>query len=286
MTSRRIVRSVKRIALYAAALAFTLFAVFPFYWMFVTAFKEDNDLYVGGTVATHIPWIFNEPPTLEHMQYLLRETAYLAWVRNTALVGAAVVLITVVLAVPAGYALARLAGRWGERLGIGIFLTYLIPPTLLFIPFSRVIGVLGLQNSLWALVLVYPTITIPFCTWLLMGFFRSIPRDIEEQAMIDGYSRLAAMRKVVLPLAISGVLTAAIFSFALVMQDFVYALTFISSVGKMTVSLGIPVALFRDVFNWGAMMAAALITSIPIAIVYNLFIDRFIAGLTAGAVKG
>ena len=286
MPSRRIVRSVKRIALYAAALAFTLFAVFPFYWMFVTAFKEDNDLYVGGTVATHIPWIFNEPPTLEHMQYLLRETAYLAWVRNTALVGAAVVLITVVLAVPAGYALARLAGRWGERLGIGIFLTYLIPPTLLFIPFSRVIGVLGLQNSLWALVLVYPTITIPFCTWLLMGFFRSIPRDIEEQAMIDGYSRLAAMRKVVLPLAISGVLTAAIFSFALVMQDFVYALTFISSVGKMTVSLGIPVALFRDVFNWGAMMAAALITSIPIAIVYNLFIDRFIAGLTAGAVKG
>ncbi len=286
MTSRRVVRSVKRIALYAAALAFTLFAVFPFYWMFVTAFKEDNDLYVGGTVATHIPWIFNEPPTLEHMQYLLRETAYLAWVRNTALVGAAVVLITVVLAVPAGYALARLAGRWGERLGIGIFLTYLIPPTLLFIPFSRVIGVLGLQNSLWALVLVYPTITIPFCTWLLMGFFRSIPRDIEEQAMIDGYSRLAAMRKVVLPLAISGILTAAIFSFALVMQDFVYALTFISSVGKMTVSLGIPVALFRDVFNWGAMMAAALITSIPIAIVYNLFIDRFIAGLTAGAVKG
>ncbi len=286
MTARRVVRLVKRVALYAAALAFTLFAVFPFYWMFVTAFKEDNDLYVGGTVAAHIPWIFNEPPTLEHMQYLLQETAYLAWVRNTALVGAAVVLITVVLAVPAGYALARLTGRWGERLGIGIFLTYLIPPTLLFIPFSRVIAVLGLQNSLWALVLVYPTFTIPFCTWLLMGFFRSIPRDIEEQAMIDGYSRLAAMQKVVLPLAISGILTAAIFSFTLVMQDFVYALTFISSVGKMTVSLGIPVALFRDVFNWGAMMAAALITSIPIAIVYNFFIDRFIAGLTTGAVKG
>ena len=286
MTARRVVRLVKRIALYATALAFTLFAVFPFYWMFVTAFKEDNDLYVGGTVATHIPWIFNEPPTLEHMQYLLQETAYLTWVRNTVLVGAAVVVITMVLAVPAGYALARLTGRWGERLGIGIFLTYLIPPTLLFIPFARVIAVLGLSNSLWALVLVYPTFTIPFCTWLMMGFFRSIPRDIEEQAMIDGYSRLAAMRKVVLPLAVSGIFTAAIFAFTLVMQDFVYALTFISSVGKMTVSQGIPVALFRDVFNWGAMMAAALITSIPIAIVYNLFIDRFIAGLTAGAVKG
>ena len=283
---RRAVRAVKQAALYAAALSFTILAVFPFYWMFVTAFKEDNDLYVGATVRSHIPWIFNEPPTFEHFQYLLGDTAYLAWVRNTLLVGAAVVVITLVLAVPAGYALARLTGRWGERLGIGIFLTYLIPPTLLFIPFSRVIAVLGLQNSLWALVLVYPTFTIPFCTWLLMGFFRSIPRDIEEQAMIDGYSRLNAMRKVVLPLAVSGVFTAAFFSFTLVMQEFVYALTFISSVGKMTVSLGIPVALFRDVFNWGAMMAAALITSVPIAVVYNLFIDRFVAGLTGGAVKG
>jgi len=283
---RRLVHAVKRAALYVAALAFTVLAVFPFYWMFVTAFKEDNDLYVGATVRSHIPWIFNEPPTFEHFQYLLGDTAYLAWVRNTLLVGAAVVVITLVLAVPAGYALARLTGRWGERLGIGIFLTYLIPPTLLFIPFSRVIAVLGLQNSLWALVLVYPTFTIPFCTWLLMGFFRSIPRDIEEQAMIDGYSRLSAVRLVVLPLAVSGLLTAAFFSFTLVMQEFVYALTFISSVGKMTVSLGIPVALFRDVFNWGAMMAAALITSVPIAVVYNLFIDRFVAGLTGGAVKG
>ena len=286
MRPRRVVVILKRIALYATAGFFTLLSIFPFYWMLVTAFKEDNDLYVAGTVRDHIPWIFNEPPTLEHYQYLLGDTAYLVWVRNTLLVGAAVVVITLLLAVPAGYALARLTGRWGERLGIGIFLTYLIPPTLLFIPFSRVVSVLGLQNSLWALVLVYPTFTIPFCTWLLMGFFRSIPRDIEEQAMIDGYSRLAAIRIVVLPLAMSGVLTAAFFSFALVMQDLVYALTFISSVGKMTVSLGIPVALFRDVFNWGAMMAAALITSVPIAIVYNLFIDRFIAGLTTGAVKG
>ncbi|HEY3249067.1 MAG TPA: carbohydrate ABC transporter permease [bacterium] len=286
MTGRRVGRLIKRVGLYGAAGAFTLLAVFPFYWMFVTAFKEDRDLYVAATVRSHIPWIFNEAPTMQHFEYLLEKTAFLAWVRNTVLVGVAVVAITLVLAVPAGYALARLTGRWGERLGIGIFLTYLIPPTLLFIPFSRVISVLGLQNSLWALVLVYPTFTIPFCTWLLMGFFRSIPRDIEDQAMIDGYSRLAAMRMVVLPLAVSGVLTAAFFSFTLVMQDFVYALTFISSVGKMTVSLGIPVVLFGDVFNWGAMMAAALITSIPIAIVYNLFIDRFIAGLTAGAVKG
>lgn len=287
MRTRSGVRIVKRVALYLAALAFTLFAVFPFYWMLLTTFKQNRDLYVGATNLSHIPWIFNDPPTLDHIKLLFRETPYLTWVGNTLFVGGLVVFITLVVAVPAGYSLARLVGHWGERLGIGIFLTYLIPPTLLFIPFSRVVSVLGLQNSPWALVLVYPTFTIPFCTWLIMGFFRSVPKDIEEQAMIDGYSRLAVIGKVVFPLAVPGILTIVIFAFTLVMQEFVYALTFISSVGKMTVSLGVPVALVRgDVYYWGSLMAACLITSIPIAIVYNLFIDRFIAGLTAGAVKG
>ncbi len=285
--SRRLVRVVKRAALYLTAAAFTIFAIFPFYWMLLTSFKTNRDLYVGATDLSHVPWIFNESPTLYHVKLLLAQTPYLVWVKNTAFIGALVVLITLAAAVPAGYSLARLTGRWGERLGIGIFLTYLVPSTLLFIPFARVISVLGLQNSVWALVLVYPTFTIPFCTWLMMGFFRSVPRDIEEQAMIDGYSRAAVIRRIVLPLAISGILTVVIFAFTLVMQDFVYALTFISSVGKMTVSLGVPVALVRgDVFYWGSLMAACLITSIPIAVVYNLFIDRFIAGLTAGAVKG
>ena len=284
---RRVVRVVRRAALYAAALLFTLFAVFPFYWMLLTTFKQNSDLYVGGTVLKHIPWIFNAPPTMEHINLLFQQTLYVAWIRNTVFIGTMVVLITLLLAVPAGYALARMTGRWGERLGIGVFLTYLVPPTLLFIPFSRVVTWLGLQNSQWALVFVYPTFTVPFCTWLMMGFFRSIPKDIEEQALIDGYSRAAVIRKVVLPLGISGILTATIFAFTLVLQDFVYALTFISAVPKMTVSLGVPVALVRgDVFYWGSLMAACLITSIPIAIVYNLFIDRFIQGLTAGAVKG
>ncbi|MDR7403205.1 MAG: carbohydrate ABC transporter permease, partial [Armatimonadota bacterium] len=278
---RRVLRVVQRVALYGAALAFTVFAVFPFYWMLLTAFKTNRDLYVGATDLSHIPWIFNERPTLDHIRLLLAQTPYLIWVKNTALVGGLVVAITLVTAVPAGYSLARLSGRWGERLGIAIFLTYLIPPTLLFIPFSRVIAVLGLQNSLWALVLVYPTFTIPFCTWLMMGFFRSVPRDIEEQGMVDGYSRAGVIRRVVLPLAVSGILTVIIFAFTLVMQDFVYALTFISSVGRMTVSLGVPVALVRgDVFYWGSLMAACLITSVPLAVIYNLFIDRFIAGLT------
>lgn len=287
MTGRAVLRVAKRVALYTAAAVFTVFAVFPFYWMFLTAFKQNRDLYVGATNLQHVPWIFNDPPTLDHVRLLFFGTPYLVWVKNTALVGLAVVAITVVVAVPAGYSLARLAGRWGERLGIGIFLTYLVPPTLLFIPFARVISLLGLQNKLGALVVVYPTFTIPFCTWLMMGFFRSVPRDLEEQAMIDGYSRLAVIGKVVLPLAVPGMLTVVIFAFTLVLQEFVYALTFISQVERMTLSLGVPVALVRgDVFYWGSLMAACLITSVPIAVVYSSFIDRFIAGLTAGAIKG
>lgn len=287
MSGRVALRIAQRTALYTAALAFTLFAVFPFYWMFLTAFKQNRDLYVGATNLQHVPWIFNDPPTLDHVRLLFLNTPYLVWVKNTALVGLAVVAITLAVAVPAGYSLARLAGRWGERLGIGIFLTYLVPPTLLFIPFARVISVLGLQNQLGALVLVYPTFTIPFCTWLMMGFFRSVPRDLEEQAMIDGYSRLEVIGKVVLPLAVPGMLTVVIFAFTLVLQEFVYALTFISQVERMTLSLGVPVALVRgDVFYWGSLMAACLITSLPIAVLYSSFIDRFIRGLTAGAIKG
>jgi multiple sugar transport system permease protein len=172
-------------------------------------------------------------------------------------------------------------------MGMAIFFTYLIPPTLLFVPFSRLISLLHLQDSLAALILIYPTMTIPFCTWLVMGFLRSVPWDIEEQAMIDGYSRLAVILKVAPRLIVPGILTVVVFTFTLVLQEFVYALTFISSVGKMTVSLGVPIALVRgDVYHWGALMAAALFTSIPLAIVYNAFMDRFIQGFTMGAVKG
>ncbi len=277
----------KRVALYAAAAGFMAFAGFPFYWMLLTAFKQNRDLYVGAFDSRHVPWIFNDPPTLEHVRLLFGQTEFLRWILNTLMVVVAVVIITVAVAVPAGYSLARLTGRWGERLGMGIFFTYLIPPTLLFIPLSRVVSVLGLQNSLGALILIYPTITIPFCTWLVMGFMRSVPWDIEEQAMIDGYSRLAVIVKVAPRLIVPGILTVVVFSFTLVMQEFVYALTFLSSVDKMTVSLGVPIALVRgDVYHWGALMAAALVISIPLAIIYNLFIDRFIQGFTMGAVKG
>ena len=267
-------------------LFFIAFAVFPFYWMVVTSFKQNADLYVGATNAAHNPFIFNMAPTLDHLRTLFGQTLYLTWLRNTLFIGVVVVGITLLLAVPAGYSLARLTGRWGERLSIGIFLTYLIPSTLLFIPFSRLVSLLGLQNSHWSLILIYPTFTVPFCTWLLMGFFKSLPKEIEESAMVDGCSRVGAIWRIVLPLAVPGLLTVVIFALTLVIQEFVYSLTFISSVEKMTVSVGVPVALVRgDVYYWGSLMAACLITSVPIAVVYNFFLDRFIAGFTVGAIK-
>jgi len=261
---------------------FAAFLAFPFYWMLITAFKQTTDLLD----LRNNPFLFNLPPTLENLRVLFVETQFGRWLVNTALVGAAVVAITLMLAVPAGYALARLSGRWGHRLGIAIFLTYLVPPTILFIPFSRLISVLGLQDSLWSLVLVYPSFTVPFCTWLMMGFFKSVPRDIEEAAMVDGLSRYGAFLKVVVPLSSAGILTLVIFALTLVMQEFVYGLTFITTSSHYTVSVGVPTFLVRgDVYFWGSLMAACLIVSLPVAVLYNFFVDRFVAGFTAGALK-
>src|SRR5574342_1086291 len=188
---------------------FTLFTAFPFYWMLITTFKRTGDLLKRG----NNPFIYNEAPTLENLRVLFQDTLYARWLWNTAFVGVLVVAITLVLALPAGYALARLTGRWGEQLGIGIFLTYLVPATILFIPMSRVVAVLGLQDSLWSIILVYPTFTVPFSIWLLMGFFKSIPREIEDAAMMDGYSRFGAFLRVVMPISVAGILTVVIFSF-------------------------------------------------------------------------
>jgi multiple sugar transport system permease protein len=187
---------------------------------------------VGASNTAHNPFIFNRPPTLEHLQILFNNTLYLTWLFNTLWVGGLVVAITLALGVSAAYSLARLTGRWGEHPSIGIFLTYLIPSTLLFIPFSRLVALLGLQNQLWALVLIYPTFTVPFCTWLLIGFLKTLPKEIEESAMVDGCSRLGAITRVVLPLAVPGLLTVVIFALTLTIQEFVYSLTFISSVGR------------------------------------------------------
>ena len=281
MTSLK--KLMERGTLYGIVTFFALFSVFPFYWMLIAMFKRDHDLFNPSAN----PFLFNEPPTLEHLRMLLYDTLFLKYLWNTCVVGMSVVVITLLIAVPAADSLARWSGRWGENLGIGIFLTYLVPPTLLFIPLSRLVGFFGLHESLGALILVYPTFTIPFCTWLLMGFFKSIPKDIEEQAMIDGCSRMGAMVKIVFPLSVSGILTVVVFAFTLSMHEFIYALAFISVSAKKTISIGVPTELVRgDVFRWGPLMAGALIASLPVAVIYTFFLDRFITGFTMGAVKG
>jgi len=272
-----------RLAIYLLAIGFAVFSGFPFLWAALTMVRQDSDLYV----TTHNPFVLAKPPTLGHITDLLRNTPYLQFILNDIVIGLATVVITLALSLPAAYALARLSGRWGEKVGIAIFLTYLVPPTLLFLPLSRLITVIGLQDSIWSLVVVYPGFTIPLSTWLLMGFLKSIPRDIEEQAQVDGYSRLGAVVRTVFPLALPGIFTVVVFTFTLTMQDFIYALAFVSSSSSMTVSVGVPTVLIRgDVFYWQSLMASAIIVAIPVALLYNVFLGRFIRGFTLGAVKG
>ncbi len=275
-------RSRRKVSTYLVVAPFSIVLAFPFYWALITTFKQTSDLLRRD----NIPFIYNEPPTLAHVKFLFQDTEYLRWLGNTTLVGVVVVLLTLAAAIPAAYALARLAGGWGTTLGVGIFLTYLVPPTLLFLPLSRVIAELGLQDQLWSLIVVYPSFTIPFATWLLMGFFKTIPRELEEAALVDGASRLDTLWRIVFPISIPGILTVVIFTFSLAFNEFVYALTFISTSEQKTISIGVPTELIRgDVFFWQGLMAAAIIPSIPIALLYNAFLDRFIAGFTGGAFR-
>ena len=267
-------------------LCFIAFAIFPFYWMVVTTFKQNADLYVGATNVQHNPFLFNRPPTLEHLRTLFGQTLYTTWLCNTLWVGVVVVVVTLGLAVPAGYSLARLTGRWGERLSIGIFLTYLVPSTLLFIPFSRLVSLLGLQNSLWSLVLIYPTFTVPFCTWLLMGFFKSLPREVEESAMVDGCTRTQAFVKVIFPLLAPGLMATSLFGFVTAWNEFPLVLILNKDIEKQTLPLWL--SSFQTTFgdDWGATMAAASLFALPILILFVFLQRKAVSGLTSGAVKG
>src|SRR5215210_7007759 len=261
---------------------FAIVLAFPFYWMVITAFKQTTELYR----LDRFPLWWHDGLTGSNVGNLFHHTPYVTWLENTALVGVVVVAITLALSIPAGYALARLSGGWGQSAGVGIFLVYLVPPTLLFLPLSRVVAELGFQDRLVSLILVYPSFTVPFSTWLLMGFFKTIPPELEDAALIDGASRLMALVRVVFPISLPGILTVVIFSFSLVVNEFIYAVTFISTSHVRTISAGVPTELIRgDVFYWGALMAAALIPSIPLALLYNVFLDRFIAGFTGGAFR-
>jgi multiple sugar transport system permease protein len=272
---------------------FAIVLAFPFYWMLTTMFKRDLDLYNAQSVpytyndgAGHAHWDFWNYMTFHHVSFLFKHTEYPTWLVNTAIVGVAVVAITLVLSLPAGYALARLSGAWGQTAGVGIFLVYLVPPTLLFLPLSRMIAELNLQNTLWAMILVYPSFTVPFATWLLMGFFKTIPQELEDAALVDGCSRLKALWRIVFPISVPGILTVVIFAFSLCVNEFIYAFTFTSSTNERTISAGVPNELIRgDVFFWQSLMAAVLIPSIPLALLYNAFLDRFIKGFTGGAFR-
>jgi multiple sugar transport system permease protein len=276
-------REIRRhVLIYLGLLPFLVIAVFPIFWMAITAIKQDADLYLMDAV----PFWFRQAPTWKNFDFLFYSTSYGAWIINTMSISFWVSVITLLTAVPAGYALARLRLPGAENLGIGIFMTYLVPAIILFIPLARVVSTLDLQDSWWALVVVYPTFTIPFCTWLLMGFFKTVPFEIEEAAMVDGCGQLGALLRVVLPVSWPGVITAVIFSFTLSMQDFLYSLAFVSVSDQKPVPLGVATELIRgDIYFWGSLMAGALLVGIPVAIVYNLFLDKFISGITGAAIK-
>ena len=272
-----------RIGVYLAAIIAALLCAGPFVWSAITAFKQNRDL----VNPQNNPFLFNRPATSDHVTYLFTNTEFSRFVWNTLWVSLLVVLITLALGLPAAYALARLGRPWSAPLGIAIFMVYLVPPTLLFLSLSRIVVALGLQDSTWSLVLIYPTITVPVSVWLLMGFLKAIPLDIEEQAMVDGYSRLGAFARAVVPLAFPGIIAVVVFAATLTASEFIYALAFVAPTDQMPVSTGIPTELVRgDVFFWQSLQAATVLVALPIAFVFNLFLDRFVAGFTMGAVKG
>ena len=268
--------------LYLPLAAFLFFALFPFYWMALSSFKPNAELY---NLRANRLWI--QHPTLEQFRELFRKTAILLWLWNSFFVSFLTSFISMAFGVMAGYALARLKFPGAQAFGLATFVTYLVPTTLIFIPLASVVQWLGLSNSIWALVATYPTFLIPFCTWMLIAYFKSIPKDMEECAMIDGCSRIGAMVRIVLPMAIPGVIFSAMFSFTLSWNEFVYALTFISSTTQKTMSVAVPTELIRgDAYFWGELMAASLLGSVPVAVLYSFFMEYFVSGLTAGALKG
>jgi multiple sugar transport system permease protein len=266
----------------------TLFVVgtlFPFYWMLITAFRPDGELYRPWRAVNNTPF-WTTHPTGEHFVYLFKHTMFGTWLYNTMFIAVASTLIALFCGLLAGYALARLRFPFAGALGTGIFVTYLVPPTLLFIPLADIIRNFHLCDTPWSLILTYPTFLIPFCTWLMMGYFKTIPRELEECARIDGASRIRAMLQIVFPIAMPGILSAGIFAFTLSWNEFIYALVFLSSPQQKTVPVGVVSELIRgDVFFWGPLMAGALLGSVPVALIYSFFVEHYVAGLT-GAVKG
>jgi multiple sugar transport system permease protein len=271
-----------KILTHAALLPFLAFALFPFYHMAVTSLKQDRELYDRHA----LPLVIQQGPTLEHYATLLWETAFLTWTKNSLLITIISTAVSLVIGTIAAYALARLKFFGVGSFGTGIFVTYLVPTSLLFLPLAQVVNQFGLGDSKWSLVLTYPTFLVPFCTWLLLGYFRTVPKEIEECALVDGATRLQALIRIVLPIAVPGLVCAALFAFTLSWNEFIYALTFTSSSEEITASVGVTSELIRgDIYFWGSLMAGGVLGSVPIVILYVFFLDYYVSGLTAGAVK-
>ncbi len=272
----------RRVAtVYLPLLVFLFVLLFPFYWMTMTTLKPNAELYDYRTYSPF--WVVR--PTLDHVKKLLFETSYPSWLWNTVLVSVTATCISLFSAALAAYAIERLRFRGARYVGMGIFLAYLVPPSILFIPLAAMVFRLGLFDTRLALILTYPTFLVPFCTWLLMGYFRTIPYELEECALIDGATRLQILRRIILPLAVPGLISAGIFAFTLSWNEFIYALTFVSSSEVKTVPVGVITELVEgDVYHWGSLMAGALLGSVPVAVLYSFFVEYYVSGLT-GAVK-
>jgi multiple sugar transport system permease protein len=275
-------RAGRWIRIYIPVVLFIVITLFPFYWMAITSIKSDGEMLNFAASP-----LFVIEPTLKNYQHLFFQTNFLRWSLNTAIVAFVSTTISLVFSVLAGYSLARLRYKGANPIGWGMFITYLVPPTLLFLPLAFVIREFHLFNNLWSLILTYPTFLIPFCTWLLIGYFKSIPRELEESALVDGATRLQAMVRIVIPLAIPGILSAGMFAFTLSWNEFLYSLIFMNDSIAKTIPVGVTSELIKgDEFFWSELMAAALLGSVPVALLYSFFVDYFVAGMTAGAVKG
>jgi multiple sugar transport system permease protein len=284
MTSQRTVRRVilRLLTIYLPMLIVLILILFPFYWMIVTSFKADSEL-----TNLKINPFYPHNPTWAHYYRLLWQTAYIRWFWNTTYVAIISTTISLIISILAGYALARLRFPGSSLFSGAIFVVYLVPTTLLFIPMTQVIQRFGLINNPLSLIIVYPTFLVPFCTWLLIGYFQTIPRELDECAMVDGATRFQALLRIVLPSAIPGVVTAGIFAFTLSWNEFIYSLVLVSTDNSRTLAVGVLTKLVRgDLLPWGPLMASALIGSIPVAILYSFFVEQYVSGITAGAVKG
>jgi len=268
---------------YANLVPFLAFALFPFYFMLITSLKSNAELYN----LKSIPFLVQTGVIADHYQYLFQRTEFLTWMKNSLIISVVATSASLAIAILAGYSLARLRYRGVASFGTAVFVTYLVPPTLLFLPLSQVVVWLGISDTIWALIVTYPTFLVPFSTWLLMGYFRTVPREVEECALVDGASRMQTLIRIVLPMAVPGIVCAALFSFTLCWNEFIYALTFVSQSANKTAVVGVTADLIRgDIYYWGSLMAGAVLASVPIVAVYVFFLDYYVSGLTAGAVKG